>query len=198
MDKDTKYRRWNLRRTIVALAFGAAAFAAAFALGFIITQTAGPGTSGLATIIVTTVLVVVGARIALTKGVFTLMVTLFTILAIPTNLFGPAGIHKVGVGFLTGVVYDLVWLASGNRRFSIPIAAAISTTVSILAIWQLMVVLEHPRAEWMGSVLMFIAPLYAVLGFLGGWFGNWVFDNRFKNNERVRQIQEPDTNAPQS
>ena len=191
-----KYKKWTSTRFLVALAFAAAAFAASFVLGFLVTQSLGPGTSGVLTIIITTVLVVVGARIAETRGVFTLMVTLFTVLAIPTNMFGPPGVPKVLIGLATGMVYDVGWwvFARWQRtsRIAIPIAAALSTAVSIALIWRLMTWINHPRAGWMGTIIMYIAPVYAALGFLGGMFANWIFERNFASNPRVRVLRGDD------
>jgi ABC-type thiamin/hydroxymethylpyrimidine transport system permease subunit len=181
--------RWTVKRLFLTAVFAAATFAASFALGNAITLTLGPGTSGIATIIVTTVLVVICARLVETPGVFTLIVTLFTVMAIPTNLFGPPGPHKILIGLLTGLTYDLVWNITGRRRFSLPIAAALATAVSILLIFGLMTYLHHPRADYLKSVLKYIGPMYALFGFLGGVIGNWIYDHSLSRLSVVQQLK---------
>jgi hypothetical protein len=191
-NQQSKLLPWNLQRFLVASAFAAAAFAAAFALGSLITFTLGPGTSGLATIIITTVLVVLGAKITGMPGVFTLMVTIFTALAIPTSLFGPPGIPKVAIGIATGIVYDIVWWIAVQlhlRRHALPVAAAAATAVSIVLIFFLMVWLGHPRADWMRKFIYYIAPFYAALGYFGGLLGESIYKKRFAMNSRVRLIR---------
>lgn len=180
---------WTVKRVFLTAVFAAATFAASFALGNAITMAAGPGTSGIATIIITTVLVVICARLVETTGVFTLIVTLFTILAIPTNLFGPPGPHKVLIGLITGLVYDVVWNLGARKKFSLPIAAAIATVVSILLIFGLMTYLHYPRADYLKSVLKYIGPMYAVLGFAGGLIGNWIYDRSLSRLSVVQQLK---------
>lgn len=180
---------WTVKKLFLAAIFAAATFAASFALGNAITLAAGPGTSGIATIMVTTVLVVICARLVETIGLFTLVVTLFTVLAIPTNMFGPPGPHKILIGLITGFVYDLVWNLTGRKKYSLPTAAAIATAVSILLIFGLMTYLNHPRADYLRSALKWIAPVYAVLGFIGGLIGNWIYDRSLSRLSVVQQLK---------
>jgi hypothetical protein len=182
-------RRWTLKRFFLTGALSAATFAAAFVLGNAITLTLGPGTSGLVTIIVTTVLIVVCARLVETVGVLTVAVGLFTVFAIPTNLFGPPGPQKVLIGVLTGLSYDLVWNLSGRRKWSLPAAAAISTALSIVLIFGLMVLLDHPRKDYLRSILAFTVPLYAVLGVVGAVIGNRIYDKSLGRLAVVQQLQ---------
>lgn len=181
--------KWTIKRFFLTAVFAAATFAASFSLGNAITLALGPGTSGIATIIITTVVVVIGARIIGAIGVFTLMVLLFTALAIPTNMFGPPGPQKLLIGAATGFVYDLLWNLGKRKRFSLPIAAAIATAVSILLIFWLMVFLNHPRKDYLYSILGYTLPVYAVLGFLGALLGNWIFDRYLSRLSVVKQLQ---------
>lgn len=180
---------WTLKRLFVAGAFSAATFAAAFVLGNAVTVALGPGTSGIFTIIITTVLVVVCARTVETLGVFVLVVSLFTVFAIPTNLFGPPGPHKIVVGLLTGVAYDIVWNVLGRKKWSLPTAAALATALSIGLIFGLMVYLDHPRKEYLRSILKFTVPLYAILGFIGAHVGNWIYDKILSKLSVVLQLK---------
>lgn len=179
---------WTLKKVFIGLVIAAATFGAAFLAGNAITMTLGPGTSGLATIIITTVLVVIGARIVDRVGIFVLMVTFFTVCAIPTTLFGPPGPQKVIIGLLTGLTYDLVWLIFARRPKGLPYAALVATVVSVGLIYGLLVYLDHPRVEYMGSILKYLVPLYAALGWVGGWLGNWLFDTSLKHLSAVRQL----------
>jgi hypothetical protein len=185
-----KRLKWNKKRTLAALFFGVATFAISFVLGNGITMAFGPGTSGLLTIVITTILVVCAARITELAGVFTLMVTLFTFLAIPTNLFGPAGPQKVLIGLATGLTYDIVWEAFKRNKWSLPFAAALSTAVSIVLIWRLMVFLDHPKAEYLAKYIYYMIPAYGILGFLGAMCGNWVYDKYFSQRKIVAVIKE--------
>lgn len=180
-----------LKKMLICAVFAAATFAVAFVLGNAITMTLGPGTSGIVTIVFTTIVMVIGARVVNTFWAFTIMVTLFTCFAIPTNIFGPPHPLKILIGFATGLSYDLCHLVfrQFSQRFALPISAAVSTAVSILLIYWLMLYFEHPRAEYMAGILKYIAPLYAVLGFVGGLLGNNMFAKYLENLSITRQLQ---------
>lgn len=180
---------WTLKSLFVIAVFSAATFAASFALGNAITIALGPGTSGIATIIITTVLVIICGRLVERIGVFTLTVTLFTVLAIPTNLFGPPGPHKIVIGLITGITYDAVWNLTGRKKFSLPSAAAVATAVSISLIFGLLLYLNHPRKEYLQGILKYIIPLYAILGFVGGLLGNWIYDRSLSRLSVVKQLK---------
>jgi len=182
-------RRWSPMRLFVATIIAAATFGACFVLGNAITVALGPGMSGIATIIVTTILVVVGARIVETRGVFTLMVFLFTVLAIPTNMFGPPGPHKAIIGIVTGLVYDGVWNVTGRRSWSLFLAAALATACSIFLIFGLMVILEYPRADYLRAMLKYLVPAYAALGWIGAMLGNRIYETSLRELSLVKQLR---------
>lgn len=185
-----KFRDWNLKKLFLAGVFSAATFAASFVLGNAVTTALGPGTSGIATIIITTILVIIGARIIDTPGALTIMVTIFTVFAIPTNMFGPPGPHKILIGLATGAVYDFFWVIMRGTKYSLPTAAAISTAVSIVLILYLMVYLNHPRADALKNLIYYIVPLYGFLGFLGAILGNWIYDKSLSRLSMIRDLSE--------
>lgn len=183
---------WSRKRFFVALVFAASTFAASFVLGSGITIALGPGTSGVVTIVITTVLVVIGANMVRTRGYFVVVVSIFTLLAWPTSMFGPPGPHKILVGAATGLVYDLVWSITGRRKFSLPIAAALSTAVSILLICLLITVFfpEHPKRDTIQKLLKYLIPVYAVLGFIGGCLGNWIYAQYLARLSTVKILEQ--------
>lgn len=181
--------RWTLKKLYLIVVFAVATFAASFVLGNAITLAFGPGTSGVMTILVTTILVVICANIVDKIGTFTLLVTLFTLLAIPTNMFGPPGPQKVVIGLITGLVYDLMWLLTGKKKYSLPIAAALSTAVSILLIFGLMFYIGHPKADFMKNILKYLIPVYALLGFIGGEIGNRIYNKTLSNLSIIKQFK---------
>ena len=184
-----KYNKWNAKKIFLTFIFSAATFAASFVLGNAITIAFGPGTSGIATIVVTTILVVICAKLVETRGVFTILVTLFTVLAIPTTMFGPPSPLKILIGFATGFVYDLVWYLIPSKKFSLPLAAALSTIVSIVLIFFLMSFLSYPKADYLRSILYFVIPLYGTLGFLGGVIGEKIYDKSLANLSLIKQLK---------
>jgi len=181
--------KWSPKQLVLVAVFAAATFAVSFALGYAVTMSLGPGSSGVFTIIATTILVVVCARIVPNYGVFTLLVTLFTVIAIPTNMFGPPGPHKIAIGLLIGIIYDLTWNLLGRRKYSLPIAASIATACSIVFILLLMMLLGHPRVDYLRSILYYAVPLYAGLGFAGAWFGEKIYEKRIRGLPIIKQFR---------
>lgn len=181
--------RWSSKRLLIALCFGVATFAVSFILGSGITMALGPGTSGLVTIIFTTIIVINGARIVEAPGVFSVMTLTFATLAIPTTQFGPPGVAKVLVAIVTGIVYDLTWLLLGRTRLASGLAAAISTMTSLVAIFLLLVFLGHPRADYLRGILPYALPVYGALGFVGAMIGEWVYRNHLSSLASVRQLK---------
>lgn len=181
---------WNLKRFITALFFAVATFAISFVLGNAITTMFGPGTSGFVSIFFTTVMVVVAARITEARGVFTIVVTVFTILAIPTNLFGPPGPHKIIIGFFTGLTYDVVWELMKRKRWSLPVAAFVSTALSLVLVFFLMKYLNHPKLETLQKIILYAIPIYGIMGFFSAWIGNnTIYDKFLQNNGFIKFIK---------
>lgn len=182
---------WSSKRFFFTVVFSTATFAASFAIGSGITIAFGPGLSGIATILITTIIMVIGANSIKTRGYFTVAVMFFTILAIPTQMFGPAGPHKIFIGFLTGLIYDLVWTIAGrNRTFSLPIAAAVSTAFSIIFILTLMKLFypDHMAIETLSRLWMLFSPIYGALGFIGAWIGNYIFNKSIKDSPLIKKL----------
>lgn len=183
------HNKWSWKRLFLAGVFSAATYAACFAIGNAITLAAGPGTSGVFTVLLTTILVVICARIVETRGVFVVLVGLFTLLAWPTNMFGPPGPQKIAIGLLTGLVYDLVWNITGRRKYSLHLAAAFATAFSIALICGLLFALDHPKKEYLLGILKFIIPIYAVLGAIGAAIGNWIYDKSLSRLAIIKQVK---------
>jgi len=182
--------QWTRKKFFLTAIFAAATFAASFALGNAITIALGPGTSGIVTIIITTILVVICAKLVETPGVFTLVVCLFTIFAIPTNMFGPPGPHKIIIGITTGFAYDFLWNITGRKKFiSLPTAAGIATGLSIVLIFCLMVYLDYPKKDYLQSILKYIIPLYVILGAIGGLIGEWIYERSLSRLSIVKQLK---------
>lgn len=169
--------------------FAAVTFAASFTLGGAITAAFGTGMSGIVTIIVTTVIVVVGARIVDKFGAMVVMVTVFSVLAIPTTMFGPPGPHKIIIGLVTGIVYDLVISVFRRSNWGYRLAGGAAALLAIFAIWALLLALNMPGADKIGRVIQYIAPLYFVLGVIGGHLGVWLFDGSLRRLAVVRHLR---------
>lgn len=183
------FKKWKLNHYLICGAFSAATFAISYVLGAAITGSLGPGTSGIVTIIITTILVIVCAKIVENMGVLTLVVTLYTIFAIPTTMFGPPGIQKVIIGFITGLIYDIIIFIGKRKKWSYPIAAFFATAISLILIFYLLVLLKHPRADYLRKMIYIMVPLYGALGFIGGILGNWLYKNSFSKLSVVKAMK---------
>ena len=189
----SSFAKWDFKKVFLTIVFSTATFAASFVLGNAITAALGPGMSGLATIIITTILVVICAKLVEARGVFTIMVTFFTLLAIPTTMFGPPHPLKIVIGVITGLVYDLTWFILGKimrlNKIALPVAAALSTMVSIISIYFLMKYLIYPKVEYLRSVLYYIIPVYGILGFIGGAIGESIYNKSLSNMSLIKQLK---------
>jgi len=184
--------KWQPKDFVVIGVFAALTFAASFVLGSAITATAGPGMSGIATIIVTTIVVVCGAKIIDRFGAVWLMVVLYSFFAIPTTMLGPPGPHKLLVGLLTGVAYDGVIFLLRRGSWAYRLAGGTGAAVAILAIWGLFAVFSPPgwdkAADKIHKLAAFIVPFYFLLGVVGGHLGDWLYNKSLKDLAVVQNL----------
>lgn len=104
-------------------------------------------------------------------------------------MFGPPNPLKIFIGLLTGIVYDLIWNLTGRKKYSLPIAATISTMVSILLIYLLLNYLNHPRKEYLQSILLWLIPVYGILGYIGGIAGDRIYQKSLKRLSIIKQLK---------
>lgn len=181
---------WTIRKLVAASFFGVAIFGLAFILGSAITTAFGPGMSGFISTILTTVMIIISAKITNARGIFTFTVTLFTILAIPTNLFGPAGPQKIILGLVTGLSYDLVWELMKRSKHSLKIAAFVATSISLVFVYFLMKFLNHPKISSLASIIYWAPFVYGILGVVGAYIGESIFKKYLSGNSYVKFIQD--------
>lgn len=179
-----------MKKLLTISFFSAAIFGLAFVLGNAITTAFGPGMSGFISTIFTTLLIVVSAKVTEMRGVFTITITLFTILAIPTSLFGPPGPQKIIIGLLTGLCYDLVWELMGRSKHSLKVAAFIATALSLILVYFLMTKLDHPKLESLKNIIYWAPFVYGLLGAIGAMLGESIYSKFLKDNSYVIFIKE--------
>ena len=49
--------------------------------------------------------------------------------------------------------------------------------------------LNHPRKEYLQSILLWLIPLYGILGFIGGLAGDKIYDKSLKNLSVIKQLK---------
>ncbi len=188
-------KSWSLKKIFIVSVFSSATFAVSFAFGEAITATFGPGTSGIITIIMTTILVVICGKIVDVLGTFTLLVLIFSILAIPTTIFGPPGPQKIFIGLGTGIIYDILWYILDKnpfeklKRISPAISASGATGFSIFLMLELLKWLNYPKKEILEKWFVPFLIIYSALGFFGGYLGNWIYENHLKDINIIKQLK---------
>lgn len=181
--------RLSTKQFILSGVLAATTFSVAFVLGSgVILATGIPATGGIVNIFACVVLMTVGSRLAPVFGFVTLTTALVFTFAIPTLIGGPAGIHKILIGVIIGVVFDGV-VSLGRRRLGAYIlAGALGASVSILSVFVSLVLLRLPGAERLRPLLLPLTAVQAVLGALAAWVGVRIFDRRLKHLSAVRRL----------
>lgn len=172
---------WGVREPLVCGATAGLTFAASFVFGGAITTALGPGTSGIVTIVITTIVVVFGAKLVDEIGALTLIVTLYSIFAIPTNMFGPPGPAKIIVGILVGISYEITvfgFKRLGREDLGYISAGAVGAIFAIFLIWGVLILVDPQgaTASRLGDVILWIWIPYGILGVIGGWVGIRVYN----------------------
>lgn len=110
------FRKFSTRDYILCGIFGAL-ITAVMMFTFPIVESFGPGMAFINALQIGIILVL-GALIINKFGTGTLIWTISTILLVPLPLFGPPGIHKIGMGLLLGFLFDIFYYALRKRRLA--------------------------------------------------------------------------------
>jgi hypothetical protein len=184
-----------LRKTYTILIFAVITWVVTIVFGYPITATLGPGTSGIVTVIITTIIMVVGIRVANNVWAPIGIVTLFSILAIPFPFFGPQGWQKIILGFLVGVIYTFSLTPLPAKRRSVQIwrmtiIAALATCASLWIMFLIMQRFNLPGAEKLKAFVGIGSTVYGVLGGIGAFLGEMIYDRYIKNLSAAKQLQD--------
>jgi hypothetical protein len=182
-------KKWQLKHFIISGIFAAVAFAVAFTLGLgIIVATGIPATGGIANIIATTLVLIIGVKIVPRFGFSTLTLGLMFTMAIPTVTGGPPGVYKIINGILIGLTADIVLALGKRNNLSHILGGSMAAVVSILSIYAAMVILQLPAANLLRPLLPVLTIVQAVMGALGAWAGLTIFNKRLKNIRFIQQF----------
>jgi len=174
---------------LVSAIFGALTFVVAFAGGIVITSTFGPGTSGVFTIIITNIVVVSGGMLLPKFGTLFGINIVFSILAIPTTLFGPIGPAKIVIGIVTGFLYEIIIaLFRSRNKLSFAVAGSVSAAVSVFVIYVVTGLTDATVSNTLERFLFAFAGVYAVLGAIGGVVGVVVFQRYVSDMSLVKYL----------
>ncbi|MBN2095477.1 MAG: hypothetical protein JW727_05495 [Candidatus Aenigmarchaeota archaeon] len=183
---------FTTKELAICALFGSMVFVVGYVLGTIVISMTGiPFTGGILNILVAAIIFFSGIRLLNEKfGVGALMFTIVSIIAIPTTIVGPPGVAKVAVGFLSGLVFDLVLRVAPKSKYRFALSSSLGVLASFfLSLCLMLYILHLPSAEQLLSMAYVLVPLYAVLGALGGHLGSWLYESKLKTRAFFRAIK---------
>jgi len=180
----------NAKELAVSGMFGAVGLIVAFLLGTaIITATGIPATGGFGNIFATLFIAVIGIKIVDKFGAGIVLFTVMGILAIPTLIVGPPGIHKIAVMFLLGLIVDVIIYAFKRSDLGYMLGAAGGSACGPVSIYMVLVSLGLPQADALKPLLLVSSITYAILGFAGAYVGLLVYDKKIKHLSVVQNLK---------
>ncbi|MCD6565381.1 MAG: hypothetical protein J7K53_05515 [Bacteroidales bacterium] len=189
-NSSTKNSLFNHRYNVFLFAIVTWVFTLAF--GFPITAALGPGTSGLVTTVITTMVVVIGIRIANRPFAAFLIILLFSILSIPFPFFGPIGPHKIILGFVVGLFYELhsLHFLRISSYWRLVIASSVATCVSLWVMYGMMIFFNLTGIEKLRGFVLVGSIVYAFLAAIGAIIGQKIYFKTLKNLKSTRQLED--------
>jgi|GEM_PF-3249061 len=169
------------RRVALIGMVGAVSFLVAFVLGTALNLATGtPLTGGLANAVLTAAALTTGVCAMPTFGTGTFLWLVFAFLSIPTMTMGPPGPHKLLVGALGGLLWDVSLYVCRGRKWAFPLAATVMTGAIVVLTFGTLVVFGLPGADKLAKALPFLLVVYLPLGWLGGWLGEHIYATRLR------------------
>lgn len=174
------------------LTFMAVAIGLLFVIGFSIATginaaTGVPMMAGVVMVLIVGFLLSLYLRILRKPGVGTIIMTIYTTLAIPTMMFGPPGVYKVAIGFLVGLIIDIGLFLGRYKKWSYFLGFGIAGL--LLAPIQLffMVLLGIPNAEKLVSLIVPLIVVFFVEALIGTWLGLYTY-RKIKHKKIIKQF----------
>ena len=181
----------NKRQYLFLGAIAAIGFAAAFVIGSgVIALTGIPMTGSLVSGLVFFTVFVIGIRGVPRFGSATIAVLLFSILSIPTSIFGPPGIYKVLLGALVGLLFDLMIHLFKKKDWGYIIGAALAEEVAVLGVLAATLILGLPGAEKMKSLILIMLVAQFVVGFVSGYLGIYIYNKKLAALNLFKRLAE--------
>lgn len=146
-----------------------------------------PGAGFLVVIIFFGALAVVGGLVVRKFGTFTLMSLIYSVLAIPTPVFGPPGFYKVLAALVVGLFADVMVSIFGYRKIGYYLGLVIGNLMGLVFFAAAFVWLGFPESNQILSQFWFLFILYAIEAAIGVWLGFWIY-GKIKNKKVVREI----------
>ncbi|MDP3114071.1 MAG: hypothetical protein Q8M98_04760 [Candidatus Cloacimonadaceae bacterium] len=122
LDNKLKISFVSLRGSIIAGSFGGVLFGINFTLQLLVGMFRLTGASGFLTGLTVPFFLAIASRMNRQWGTATIIWTLYSFLAIPTELMGVPGPYKLLVGFMGGLAYDVGYCGLKCKPFALYIA----------------------------------------------------------------------------
>lgn len=166
------------------------AFTLGVALGTGLTLATGvPLTGGLANAIVTSALLTIGVRGVRKFGSGTLLWLIVSALCIPTVTMGPPGAHKLLIGLVAGLVWDVLLWALRWTKLAYFVSGAVMMLTVMLGVFGLAIYFGFPAAEQLRSAIYAILPINMILGLIGTYIGLTIYDRKLAQVAFVRNLE---------
>lgn len=165
---------------------GAITIALGVVLGTALNAAGIPMLGGLANAVVTAAILTVGVKGVKRFGAGTILWLVVSALAIPTLSMGPPGAHKLVVGLVSGLLWDICLTATRRTRWGYLVSGAVMMLAVMLGVFGVAVYFDFPAGEKLKSAIVYVLPVNFVLGMLGTWLGIALFDAKIS---RIRFVQ---------
>lgn len=146
-----------------------------------------PGVDFLLIIVLWTTIAITGGLLVQRFGTYALMALIYSVLAIPTPVFGPPGAYKVLAAVLVGLAIDGILSLTDHSRTGYYVAAAVGQMLGMVLFAAAFILLGFPGTDKLLSSLHFLIPAYGVLALPGVWLGYALF-RRVKDKGVIKQF----------
>lgn len=183
--------KWNTTKLIAASSLGVVYLILALPGGAIVAITGIPGAGGITNIFFGAITVTFCCLLIRKFGAATVMLSVFSICAIPLPLLGiPGFLPKVLIGISTGLIADSVYTLLRRREKIAAIAIGVVTmSITGLEILGLGLLFNLPGVENLAKFLTVpVIVSTVIVGALGSCIGYIIF-NKLRNTAVVKRIQ---------
>jgi len=154
---------------------------------FIVLLTNIPASSAILTGFIVPFLLIFGAKVVNHKWSITIAFVTYGIIAIPTVLLGPPGIHKVFIALLGGIVADITiqLLKPLFKHLSYSIAMSLWGLTLALLTWLAFSFIDLPGKEMFMKAFPILTVIFTVTAFIGAYVSSITFDKMNITNSNL-------------
>lgn len=181
----------STKELMICGVFGALSLVLSFVVGGAIIMATGiPGTGGIVNLLIIGFLVIICAKIVDKFGAITLTLIVFSIVAIPTVILSPPGIHKIVIGIAWGLTWDILFI--GLKRYGVfgnMISSGLAAFVGGMGMYFSVVLLGLPGEEQMRAAVIPLLSVAMIGAAIGTYFGVRTYDKKLKHISIVQNLK---------